>query len=100
MQEAAAKSDQGGLRIKDPHVISIERAGWRVMHKPPGGSPLQSGSAIEKIAATRMAVKCARLLADKVGETVELHTQDAKGRPSLTRYFDPTPSPEPKEGSK
>ncbi len=90
MKEETAKSDQGGLRTEDPYVISIERAGWRVIQRPPGGPTQFIDPPMEKAEATRTAVQAAKSLANKTGETVEVHIQDAKGRPCTTRYFGPT----------
>ncbi len=74
-----------------PHVVSLERVGWRIMHQAPGKAKKETGSYVDKTGATELAAFAAQAMADETGTTVELHTQDVQGRPSGIRYFDPTP---------
>lgn len=101
MQDAAQQRPEHPNPVPDavPHVVSLERVGWRVMHQAPGKAKKEVGSHVDKTGAARLAANTAHEIAGKVGETVELHTQDAKGRPSGTRYCDP-PKPEEEEAKK
>ncbi len=82
-----------------PYVVTIERVGWRVMHQAPGKAKKATVSHFDKTEAMKLAVAGAQLVADETGTTVELHTQDRKGRPTGPRYIDPTP-PAPEQGGK
>ncbi|KKN56869.1 hypothetical protein LCGC14_0567940 [marine sediment metagenome] len=84
-----------------PLIVRLERVSWRVMHQPhDGGRPVELGTDVSKTMAARLAATAAQKLADDFGRTVELHTQDAQGRPSGTRYFDPTPEDKPEKEAK
>ncbi len=84
-----------------PHVVTLERVGWLIRHQPPGQAIKTTGAHVEKAGALQQGVITAQQLADQTGATVELHTQDSKGRPSGTRYFEPTPKDTPeKDGAK
>ena len=83
-----------------PHKIYLERVGWRIMLEKPGRPRSEIAHHVDKMAATSLAADAAQVLANELGETVELHTQDAKGRPSGTRYFDRPPVAKPEKGGK
>lgn len=111
MQKAKTRPDQGEMvaagvaevaptKYKAPTVISIERAGWRVMLKSPGTPAVEIGTDVDKVVAGRVAVNRAETRADDLGETVEVHTHDAKGRHTATRYIHPNPAAQTAEGGK
>ena len=100
MQDAAQQQpDRPTAVLKaKPHIVRVERVGWRIMLYAPGKAPAERGEYDDKAEAARRAVAVAEGLVKKLVQTVELHTQDAKGRPAGTRYFDP--APEEKEAKK
>ena len=70
------------------------------MSKAPGQAARECGTHVDKQMALKLAIVATQKLADNLGETVELHTQDAKGRESTKSYVDPTPEPEPAKEEK
>ena len=81
-----------------PTKVYIKRHGWRVMVTKPGSPTSEIGNRIDKAEASSFAKETAHKLADQLGETVEIHTEDGQGRPSSVSYVNPTPTPKLEKG--